>query len=200
MDHTRLGRVLDVVVAAFSGDYGQRVPLEENEDPLLEVELAINYLLDELALRRDENLAQTRALREQSLQIQTQTEALVAALSTPLLTLWPGVLILPLIGAFDRERAERTTATLLGRISSERARYVILDLTGIDSISSDTASSLLRMTRSARLLGVTCLVTGIHPRTARQLIELGADTTGVRTFSQVSEALEVVLQDTRVRA
>ena len=198
-NEARLERVLEAIASAMTGDYDNRVPLAEVEDPLLEVEVGINYLLDDLALRQRENQAQTQAMREQAERIQTQARSLIAALSTPIITLWPGVLILPLIGDFDRERAERTTAVLLERVANERARYVILDLTGIESISTDTAHSLLRMTRAGAMLGVTCLVTGILPQAASQLVALDADISHLRTFSRVSEALEVVLGDARIR-
>ena len=197
-DSNRIERILAVMVAAMGGDYEQRVPLRDVEDELLEVEVGINYLLEELGIRRDQNQTQTRSLRDQSAQIAAQAEALVAALSTPIITLWPGVLILPLIGGFDRERAASTTETLLDRVACERARYVILDLTGIDSITADTASALVSMIRAAQLLGVVCLITGIHPQTALQFIDLDADLGRMRTFARVSDALAVVLRDERV--
>jgi rsbT co-antagonist protein RsbR len=192
LDVPRLERLTEVIAAAFSGDYSLRIEVEDVEDPLLEVEVGINYLLDELGLREEQNEAQKQALREHA-------EALVTALSTPIIRLWPGVLILPLIGDFDSDRAERTTAVLLDRVAAEGARYVILDLTGVEAISGDTAHALLRIIRSTKLLGVACLVTGIHPRAAQHFVEVGADTSSMRTFSQVSEALEVVLRDRHVR-
>ena len=82
-DSNRIERILAVMVAAMGGDYEQRVPLRDVEDELLEVEVGINYLLEELGIRRDQNQTQTRSLRDQSAQIAAQAEALVAALSTP---------------------------------------------------------------------------------------------------------------------
>ena len=193
--NTRLERIREIVAAAFGGDYSQRIPVDDGDgdgDDLIEIEVGINYLLDDLALREEQNVAQRESLREQA-------EALIAALSTPIIALWPGVLILPLIGDFDHERSVETMAVLLDRVAAERARYVILDLTGVTSISGDTAHSLLRIIRSAELLGVRSLVTGIHPQTAQQLADIGADTSGMRTFSRVCDALDVVLQDDRVR-
>ena len=193
MDTDRLERMLEVIAAATSGDYEQRVAVEDQEDPLLELEVGINFLLDELQERARESERQHQSLRDQSQQLIAQAEALVSALSTPIITLWPGVLILPLIGAFDRERAARTTEVLLDRVASERARHVLLDLTGVEAITADTGAALLSMIRAAQLLGVSCLVTGINPSTAKQLIELDADLGRLQTLARVSDALAVVL-------
>lgn len=187
-DSERIQRILDVVVAAHGGDYGKRVALEEIEDELLGVEIGINYLLDELSMREEENESQAAKLA-------SQAESLVRALSTPIITLWPGVLALPLIGDFDGRRAEDTTAVLLDRVASERASHVILDLTGVASMSLDTANSLLRMIRTTLLLGVTCIVTGIQPRAAQQFVELDADAEKLHTLARVSDALAFVLRD-----
>lgn len=196
-DFNRIDSIVGVIVAATGGDYDRRVPLEEHDDQLLEVEVGINFLLEELGARQDENEAQQRSLIEQSQQIAAQGAALVNALSTPIITLWPGVLALPIIGDFDSERATNTTAVLLERVASERASHVILDLTGVESIAADTAASLLGMVRSMGLLGVSCFVTGIHPHTAQQLVELDLRLDNVRTLARVSDALAFVLRDKR---
>lgn len=193
MDTERLERMLEVIAAATAGDYEPRVPVEDLDGPLLELEVGVNFLLDELQDRARENERQHQSLRDQSQQLLAQAEALVTALSTPIITLWPGVLILPLIGTFDRERATRTTEVLLERVAAERARHVLLDLTGVEAISTDTGAALVSMIRAAQLLGVRCLVTGINPNTAKQLIELDADLGRLQTLARVSDALELVL-------
>lgn len=198
-DSARLKKILDVVVAAHGGDYSQRISLEEIPDDLLEVEVGINFLLDELAMREQEAEAHRESIAAQAAQLADQTTALIRALSTPIITLSPGVLALPLIGDFDDQRAEDTTAILLARVARERASHVILDLTGVESVSPTTASAILRMIRTARLLGVTCLVTGIHPTAALQFAELEPDPDLLQTHANVSDALALVLRDTSRR-
>lgn len=187
--------MMEVIIAATGGNYSRRVQLHDVEDPLLEVEVGINFLLDELCLRLEETEAKNRALSEQSQQIAAQAETLIAALSTPIIVLWPGVLILPLIGEFGPERAANTMSTLLERVASERASHVVLDLTGVESISPDTIASLLSMVRAMKLLGVTCLLTGIGPRAARQLSDLDISSLELRTLARVGDALSFVLRD-----
>jgi rsbT co-antagonist protein RsbR len=190
IDATRIENVLQSLVAASHGNYDVRVPLEEIDDVFVEVELGINYLLDELVLRRDQNEAQHQ-------QIRGQTAALIEALSTPLIVVWPGVLTLPLIGRLDPDRATLINSALLERVVSERATHVILDLTGVETIETNTVAALLRMIGAIRLLGAQCFVTGISARGARQFVALAADSKQIRSFARVSDALALVLAEKR---
>jgi rsbT co-antagonist protein RsbR len=191
IDADRMERLLDVLVAASIGNYDVRVPLEEIDDQFLEIEVGVNFLLDELILQRDQNQAQTD-------QIATQTTALVEALSTPIIVVWPGVLALPLIGRLDIARATAISSTLLERVGSDRASHVILDLTGVETIEASTVIALLRMVRAIALLGAKCIITGMHPHGARQIVELGTDTHQLRTLARVSDALAHVLAEKHV--
>jgi rsbT co-antagonist protein RsbR len=191
IDSDRIERLLDVLAAASNGNYDVRVPLEEIDDQFLELEVGVNFLLDELILRRDENQAQTE-------QITRQTAALVEALSTPIIVVWPGVLALPLIGRLDVARATNISSTLLDRVVSDRASHVILDLTGVETIDASTIAALLRMVRAIGLLGAKCIITGLRPHGARQIIELGTDTQQLRTVARVSDALARVLAEKHV--
>ncbi len=186
IESARIERILKNLVAAANGDYDTRVPLEENDDEFLDVEIGVNYLLDELVLERDQNAAQSR-------QIAAQTTALVEALSTPIIAVWPGVLVLPIIGAIDIQRTTTININLLARVVSERAKYVILDLTGVETIATGTMPALLQMVRAIGLLGATCFVTGINSRAAQQIVELGDNDMQLRTLARVSDALALIL-------
>jgi rsbT co-antagonist protein RsbR len=191
VDSVRISRLLDVLVSASNGDYDARVPLEEIDDALLEVEVGVNYLLDELALRHQQN-------EVQAAQIAAQTTALVEALSTPIIVVWPGVLALPLIGRLDLARAASISSTLLDRVASDRATHVILDLTGVETVEASTIAALLRMVRAIGLLGARCFITGMHPRGARQIVDLGTDIQQLRTLARVSDALARVLTEKHI--
>lgn len=199
LDASRIERLLEALVAATSGDYSVRVPLEERDDILLEVEIAVNYMLEDLAARRDQNAAQHQLIVANARRLAEQQEELVAALSTPILTLWPGVLALPLIGRIDDARAAVITATVLERVVDQRATHVLLDLTGIDALAPVTMPALLRMVQAIGLLGAACILTGIRPALARQLAELTPNTGALRTLAHMSDALAFVLAERRAR-
>ncbi len=199
LDKPRIERLLDSLIAASRGDYDQRVPLDDSEDDeeFLEVELGVNYLLDELQARRRQNEAQRAELIDQACQIAEQTAELVEALSTPILAVWPSVLVLPLIGRIDRKRANTINEVLLSRVSRDGVRYVILDLTGVETIEQGTVAAVLQMVRAIGLLGSKCAVTGIKPEAALQLVTTGEDSSSLRTYARISDALARVLADHR---
>lgn len=195
IEGTRIEQLLRTIVAAASGDYDLRVPLEEREDSFLEVELGVNFLLDELIERRSENEAQHEQLVVRARQLAIQQDELVQALSTPVIAVWPGVLALPIVGRVDDERAATITEALLDRVVAERASHVILDLTGVGAIASTTMPAILRMVRAIGLLGAACLVTGIRPDVAQQIVALSDRDARVRALARLSDALALVLAD-----
>ncbi|WAS93483.1 STAS domain-containing protein [Nannocystis punicea] len=192
----RIDQLLRIIVAAATGDYELRVPLvEEDDDEFLEVELGVNYLLEELTLGKARSDGQRQQLEARAEELAHQQSELVQALSTPVIAVWPGVLALPLVGRVDDERAATITAVLLERVTAERATHVILDLTGVGTIAGNTMPALLRMVRAIGLLGASCLLTGISPPVAQQIVALGATAGGasVRALAQLSDALAFVL-------
>lgn len=191
----RIEQLLHVLVTAAGGDYDVRVELTETDDALLEAEVGINYMLDELSERRDHNEAQEEELLTRTRRLVRQRDELVQALSTPVIAVWPQVLALPLIGSIDDERAAAITATLLDRVAADRATHVILDLTGVAEIADTTMPALLRMVRAIGLLGARCLLTGIRPDVARQIVALDTSDVRVRTLAQLSDAIALVLAE-----
>lgn len=117
-----------------------------------------------------------RALEEQVLRAH---EEALRALSTPLLPIAEGVLVMPLIGEVNGARAQQVLTTLLRGITEQHARIAILDVTGMSSSGSTSASelssALTRLASAVRLLGVELVVTGIQPSVARALVEQGSD-------------------------
>jgi rsbT co-antagonist protein RsbR len=195
IEEARLERLLRVIIAVAGGDYDARVPLEERDDAFLEAELGVNFLAEELALRREQNQQQREELVARAQQMAEQQRELVRALSTPVIMVWPGVLALPLIGRIEDERAASVTSTLLARVAADRATHVILDLTGVDEIAAGTIPGLSRMVRAIGLLGARCLLTGLSPAIAARVVELGTELAHVRCFAQLSDGLAVVLAE-----
>jgi len=196
IDAARIEGLLDVIVAASQGDYEQRVALAEHDDAFLEVEVGVNYMLEELAGQRDRSTRQHQELLANERMLAQQQGDLVQALSTPIIEIWPGVLALPLIGRIGDDRAATITTTLLGRVAAARASHVILDLTGIGALEPGSMPALLRMVRAIELLGARCLWTGLGPDIARQIIALDAGGTPIRAFARLADALALVLGKT----
>ncbi len=115
-------------------------------------------------------------------------------LSTPVLRLWEGVLVVPLIGDVDRERATRLMTALLSAIQREGAREVMLDLTGVTVVDSDVAERLLRAVRATRLVGARCSLIGIRPEIAQATVMQDIDIGDVQVFSTLEQALVALMR------
>ncbi|WP_437806346.1 PAS domain-containing protein [Sorangium sp. So ce1078] len=132
------------------------------------------------------------ALKEQRHLIERQQRT-IHALVTPIIEIWDGVLTMPIIGVVDSVRAAEMMAALLEAVSVRRARFTIVDLTGVDIVDTATANHLLKLVRAARLLGTTCALSGISPAVSRTLVGLGVELGELRTFSTLRAALRHVL-------
>lgn len=118
-------------------------------------------------------------------------------LSAPVLDLWQGVLVLPVIGTFTPERAATVTERLLESVVQRRARFVLLDMTSARDLETGSADYIVRMIRAVRLLGGETLLTGLSPVAARTMGERGLDLSGVRAVRSLAEALRVCLPGLR---
>jgi rsbT co-antagonist protein RsbR len=124
-------------------------------------------------------------------------QALLAELSSPLIPLADGLLVMPLIGSIDGNRAEQILEVLLGGVIAQRARAVVLDVTGIRTIDERVADTLLRAAGAVRLLGAEVILTGISPAVADTLVNLGVDLGRVRTLTSLRDGIAWVQQRRR---
>jgi rsbT co-antagonist protein RsbR len=120
---------------------------------------------------------------------QRQLLDLIASLETPAVPLAEGVLFAPIVGHLDTRRTQALTARLLQDASEQRARMVILDITGVSMMDTAVAKALLNTARSLRLLGCDVTISGISSAVALTLVHLGINLDEVRTARSPQEAL-----------
>lgn len=97
------------------------------------------------------------------------------AMATPFIPITREIVVMPLIGQMDGERAEQIMQVALDGVQSSGARVVILDITGLTSADTMVAGSLIRTARALRLIGAQTILTGIQPAVAQTLVGLGLD-------------------------
>ena len=114
-------------------------------------------------------------------------------LSTPVVTLWTGILALPLIGTLDSERTQVVMESLLKRIVETGASIAILDITGVPTVDTLVAQHLLKTVAAARLMGADCIISGIRPQIAQTIVHLGVDLNNVVTKATLADAFAVAL-------
>ncbi len=115
--------------------------------------------------------------------------SLLAELSTPLIPLNQQVLVMPLIGSIDSQRAQQVLETLLRGIEAHRARTVIIDITGVRTVDSHVANTLVQAAKAARLLGTEVVLTGIRAEVAQTLVRLGAGLEDLITESTLQSGI-----------
>jgi rsbT co-antagonist protein RsbR len=119
-----------------------------------------------------------------------QQQDAIRELSTPVLPVREGLLILPIVGVIDPQRARQLTQQLLRGIRTNRAKVVVIDVTGVPSINSTVANHLVLTVEAARLLGATAIVTGLSPEIAQTLVTIGVDLSKMNTVCDLREGIE----------
>jgi rsbT co-antagonist protein RsbR len=118
----------------------------------------------------------------------------VRELSTPVIRVHEGILLLPLVGAIDSLRAQQIMETLLVRVVEEHATVVIVDIAGVAVVDTKVADHLIKTTAAVRLLGARSILTGISPLVARTVVQLGVDIASMQTCNRLSEGIELGLR------
>jgi len=145
---------------------------------------------DITAIRRAE-----AELREHEKRLALQAQALAEAVS-PIIEVWQGVLVVPLIGTLEHKRASLLTGKLLDDVVRHGATYTILDLTGVEHVDGETANHLFQIMRSVELLGCSCLVSGIRGSVAQTMVTLDVPMQA-RTYPTLAGALQSCIRKTR---
>jgi rsbT co-antagonist protein RsbR len=121
--------------------------------------------------------------------IRQQQEA-IRELSTPVLPVRERLLILPIIGVIDPQRARQLTEQLLHGVRANRAKVVVMDITGVPVIDASVANHLVQTVEAARLLGANVIVTGLSPEIAQTLVTIGVDLTKMATVGDLQGGIE----------
>ncbi|NJL05877.1 MAG: PAS domain-containing protein [Chloroflexaceae bacterium] len=136
-------------------------------------------------------------LTEQIIQMQ---RAAIRELSTPLIPIVAGVVIMPLIGAIDTRRATAVLETLLEGVAQHNAHAAILDITGVQTVDTQVANALIQAAQAVRLLGAQVILTGIQPQIAHTLVTLGVNLGGIITRSTLQEGIAYAVRMRRDQA
>ena len=121
--------------------------------------------------------------------IRQQQEA-IRELSTPVLQVRERLLILPIIGVIDTYRARQLTENLLKSIRDNRAKVVVMDITGVAAVDSRVANHLLQTVAAAKLMGATVIITGLSAEVAQTLVTLGVDLSSLNTVGDLQGGIE----------
>ena len=143
----------------------------------------------EPAANRIANTVAVSFVDERERVIRQQQEA-IKELSTPVLPVRERLLILPIIGVLDGERARQLTEQLLTGIRKHRAKVVVMDITGAPDVDETVANHLVETVDASRLMGASVIITGLSPKIAQTLVTIGVDLSKMDTMGDLQGGLE----------
>jgi rsbT co-antagonist protein RsbR len=151
----------------------------------------LNRILDayEPAANRIANTVAVGFVQERERVIREQQEAIMV-LSTPVLQVRERLLILPIIGVIDPQRARQLTEQLLRGIRTNRAKVVVIDITGVPVMDANVANHLVQTVEATRLLGALVIMTGLSPEIAQTLVTIGVDLGKINTVGDLQGGIE----------
>lgn len=130
--------------------------------------------------------------------IAEQSRSLIA-MSTPVTAIWRDILLLPIVGVVDSQRAQDIMNGMLTRIADTNARVIILDIGGVAVVDTAVANHLIKITKATRLMGCECTISGVSPAIAQTVVELGIDVGTVQTTATLKDALEMAFDKVGAR-
>jgi rsbT co-antagonist protein RsbR len=157
--------------------------LADEPERLAEALRGVSLFIDLVVLAVGESFidAKQRIILEQ--------QDVLRGLSTPVLELRSGLLLVPLIGFIDSERALLLTGKLLEAIAAKRAKAIVLDITGVPAVDSAVANHLMQTVQATQLMGAHTLISGLSPENAQTLVRLGLDLGRLNTVGTLTDGV-----------
>jgi rsbT co-antagonist protein RsbR len=155
------------------------------------VEIALSPLQDEGGLLM---ISSIRDITERKLaeeKIQKQAHEIQEMATVPVVQVWDGIVLVPLIGMLDSQRSQHLMERLLQRISETCSPVAIVDITGVPTVDTQTAQHLIETISAVRLLGSEVVLTGVRPCIAQTLVHLGIDLSTILTRASLTAGLRV---------
>jgi rsbT co-antagonist protein RsbR len=173
-------RIATIMAGAFV-QARERAIHQQREDTLRQQQEALRQQHESMRHQFEEALRERQTLLEQQAR---------RGLSIPVLCLRPQLLLAPVIGTLDEDRAQHLAGGLLDAIRAQRAHIAIIDLTGVPEIDAAVASQLVHTIEAARLLGASAMITGIAPQVASSLADSNVDLSRLHTVGDLQSGIE----------
>jgi len=142
------------------------------------------------------DLSERRAAEEK---IRKQNQEILEMAAVPVVQVWDGVVLVPLIGTLDSQRTQQLMERVLNRVTETNSPVALIDITGVPSVDTQTAQHLIETTAAVRLLGAEVILTGVRPAIAQTLVHLGIDLSNVTTRSSLGAGLRMALEMLKLR-
>lgn len=127
---------------------------------------------------------------EYSQKVLIKKQALIKALSSPVIPIKEGIGVLPLVGSIDNERAKLIFESTLAQSSAKKLTTIFIDFSAVPILDSLVSHQLYQLLLALNLIGVEAIYSGIRPELAQSLLSLDIDFTSIKTYSSLMQALK----------
>jgi PAS domain S-box-containing protein len=131
--------------------------------------------------------------------IKRQAEEILEMATVPVVQVWEGIILVPLIGMLDSARTQQLMERLLQRLTETNSPVALIDITGVPAIDTQTAQHLIETIKAVRYIGSEVVLTGVRPAIAQTLVHLGTDLSGATTRSSLTAGLRVAFEIINLR-
>ncbi|MDM8529251.1 PocR ligand-binding domain-containing protein [Anaerolineales bacterium HSG24] len=174
----------------------ERVPIfsEERIKAIMSFFSRLAHLIGKMGLAQKEQMKKSKELEIATQEIIAAQQQVIQELSIPVIPVMDQIIVLPLIGNIDSERAREIMRSVLDGISQHRAKVVILDVTGVAVMDTEVVDHLNKTIQAARLKGARTIITGISDAVAEAVVDLGIDWDSVTTLGDLQTGLMTALR------
>lgn len=144
---------------------------------------------EQTLLRQNTELVASREQLEAAMMEQQRLNETVRHMSLPIIPIAERIIVMPLVGVLDSNRALALSETLLRGIEQYNAKVALIDITGVPLVDSQVALSFVRAIEATRLLGAHVLLVGVRPEIAATLVNIGADVEHIETSATLQAGL-----------
>ncbi len=179
-------------------------PIKDGRGSVVGVVLVFRDITERRREERERERLQAESREAEAARLKLQDEiirmqkARLEELSTPLIPLSREIVVMPLVGTVDAERATLILDAVSRGVTTSGAGFAVIDITGVPEVDTHVAGVLVRAAQTVRLLGAEVVLTGIRPGVAQTLVGLGVELGGLVTRKDLRSGVEYALS--RLRA
>ncbi|MEW8988165.1 MAG: STAS domain-containing protein, partial [Bacillus sp. (in: firmicutes)] len=165
---------------------------EYDEVEIFPSSVTISQNIHELARKKEQE-----SIMELEKKVEERTEelnSLVQELSSPVIPVLNGILVIPLIGKYNEERLSKMVEKALVEITRLKAKYLLIDLTGIKHVDPYTIHGIQKLIQSVRLIGGQCFIVGVSSELSIQILSSNVNLEGIQSFSSLQQGVEYAIQ------
>lgn len=186
--HVPVGKIIYMITSGIEG-ITKTIEAEFKDDA--EAVIWGVHRVHDVAIQGIQSLSESFIAAHQELI--TSQASQIQALATPIIPVYSGILVLPLVGEVDTNRATRIMETLLEEIVRDQAEVVLIDITGVPMVDTTVANYLLQIGKAVELLGAQVILVGISPEIAQTMVQLDIDMSTIVTRSNLQAGIEYAL-------